>query len=70
MGEWGSICDDEWDTYDASVLCRQLGFPGALRHTHSSQFGYGLPKIWMDNMYCVGNEKAISDCRYCTVYHA
>merc|ERR1711884_175336 len=64
MGEWGSICDDEWDTYDASVLCRQLGFPGAERHTHSSQYGYGLHKIWMDNMYCVGNEKAISDCRF------
>ena len=45
-----------------------MGYPGAERHTHSSQFGYGLRKIWMDNVYCVGNEKTVSDCRYYTYY--
>ena len=44
--------------------CVQLGFPGAKRPTHSSQFGYGLEKIWMDNMHCYGTEEALSDCRY------
>ena len=61
-GSWGTVCDDQWTIEDANVVCRQLDFEGALKAVASAHFGRGTGNIWMDDVYCVGNERILTEC--------
>ncbi|XP_062435096.1 macrophage receptor MARCO [Rhea pennata] len=58
-GSWGTICDDDWDTKDATVVCRMLGYSYAVR-TFTADAGTG--EIWLDNVNCRGSEHSIFEC--------
>ncbi|ESO86370.1 hypothetical protein LOTGIDRAFT_129408, partial [Lottia gigantea] len=61
-GIWGSICDDSFDTRDASVVCKMLGYgPEATLRSFS---GSTRGPIWMDDLECTGQETSIDKCRF------
>eukprot|EP00057_Strongylocentrotus_purpuratus_P021568 XP_011676042.1 PREDICTED: deleted in malignant brain tumors 1 protein-like [Strongylocentrotus purpuratus] len=63
-GSWGTICDDLWDLDDAKVVCRQLGFDGAVAALPQARFGQGSGDIFLDSVQCNGTETSIRDCKH------
>ncbi|XP_038069382.1 soluble scavenger receptor cysteine-rich domain-containing protein SSC5D-like isoform X1 [Patiria miniata] len=61
-GSWGTICDTTWNQTDAGIVCRQLGFSGALEAKSAAHFGQGSGPVHMDGVACEGSEEKISDC--------
>ncbi|KAM7395501.1 hypothetical protein PAMA_006990 [Pampus argenteus] len=62
-GQWGTVCDDEWDIRDAQVVCRAADCGTAQASKSSSYFGQGQGTIWLDDVNCFGNESSLLHCR-------
>uniref|UniRef100_A0A673M6I8 SRCR domain-containing protein n=1 Tax=Sinocyclocheilus rhinocerous TaxID=307959 RepID=A0A673M6I8_9TELE len=63
-GQWGTVCDDGWELAEAQVVCRQLGFPGAISVKPGGQYGEGSGPIWLDDTNCKGSESSLSECSF------
>ena len=62
--EWGTVCDDDWDLTDATVVCKSLGFEGAIEAPSSAHFGEGAGPIMLDDVRCTGTESNILECEH------
>ncbi|XP_007242014.3 galectin-3-binding protein A [Astyanax mexicanus] len=63
-GQWGTVCDDNWEMAQAQVVCRQLGFPGAVSASVGGVNGEGSGPIWLDDVTCTGSESSLASCRF------
>ena len=62
-GEWGTVCDDDFSTVDAQVVCRELGLPDTeVQVADYGQFGEGDGQIWLDGVSCSGSESQLLEC--------
>uniref|UniRef100_A0A8C9W0R8 Lysyl oxidase homolog n=1 Tax=Scleropages formosus TaxID=113540 RepID=A0A8C9W0R8_SCLFO len=61
-GEWGTICDDNWNLISATVVCRELGFGSAKEFLTGGRLGQGMGPVHMNEVECSGFEKSITEC--------
>ena len=63
-GQWGTICDPQFDRNDGNVVCRQLGFSESRDIYTYSQFGgaNNTTPFSLGIVYCSGSEVQLGDC--------
>ncbi|XP_041472089.1 G-protein coupled receptor GRL101-like isoform X3 [Lytechinus variegatus] len=61
-GTWGTLCDDSFDVEDAHVICRSMGFTGALGITSLSEFWPSSLKVHPVDLQCTGEESDFLSC--------
>lgn len=62
-GKWGTVCDQYWDSREAHVFCKQLGFSDGDPYTE----GYmttAPARVWKSNFRCTGKENNLNACAH------
>ncbi|XP_028276377.1 HHIP-like protein 1 [Parambassis ranga] len=64
-GEWGTVCDDLFNSKAGTVVCRQLGFRAALAVMKRASLGEADSnvRILLDDVECEGVERSLLECK-------
>ena len=60
---------DRWDLQDAEVICRQLGYPGAVEYKNAAYYGRGTGPILLSQIGCTGSEDSLGQCQHSDWYY-
>lgn len=60
--QWGSVCDTNFGTDEADVICGQLDCGRAASVHGDAYFGEGYGPIWLDKVDCTGSEASVTEC--------
>lgn len=64
-GQWGTVCDDDFDNNDAVIICEMLGKATANVVAYGgAHFGQGTGPIVYDDLNCNGSEADIRNCQH------
>jgi hypothetical protein len=58
----GPVCDKDWGYYEATVVCKQMGYSSAEFLSTGSYFETVLSKYAMYSIDCTGEERNLLDC--------
>ncbi|CAG2194239.1 Hemicentin-1,Neurotrypsin,Scavenger receptor cysteine-rich domain superfamily protein,Coadhesin,Adhesion G protein-coupled receptor B3,Thrombospondin-2,Thrombospondin-1,Mucin-like protein,Scavenger receptor cysteine-rich type 1 protein M160,Scavenger receptor cysteine-rich type 1 protein M130,A disintegrin and metalloproteinase with thrombospondin motifs adt-1,Adhesion G protein-coupled receptor B1,Deleted in malignant brain tumors 1 protein [Mytilus edulis] len=61
-GSWGTICDDNFGSIDAIVVCKQLKMRTTNVQHYTAADGNGT--IWLDDVACNGQENRLDYCNH------
>ncbi|XP_071499518.1 uncharacterized protein [Diadema antillarum] len=63
---WYGTCDEAWSMDEATVVCRQLGYPGAIMGVQNAGRTRGIPlaRTW----HCTGDEETLLGCPFVPTY--
>ncbi|XP_060552053.1 scavenger receptor cysteine-rich type 1 protein M130-like, partial [Ruditapes philippinarum] len=63
LGIWGSVCDGNFDSKDAEVVCREIGLQEKnIDIFKNSRFGYQSSNFIVNDLNCTGGERDLDEC--------
>ena len=60
--QWGTVCGQGANYYDARVICWHLGYGDALSLKRRAEFGEGTGPVWIKPS-CYGDETSLLQCK-------
>ena len=58
------MCHGHFDLDDATVVCKQIGYPKGKEVRHGAYYGPGSGTIWLDDVECSGREISLLHCSH------